>query len=283
MTSQALELSRNKTVPHEVRYLAAEVLGLAHSRLVPDALRGKPDDLLLVALTGRELGLPGLTVSLQNVYAINGTPCLSAKLCVAKALNSGLVEIWTEEFSDTQVTVAGCRTKTPGRITRVTWTTAMAKRAGLEKNPNWSKYPQNMLYARASKELVKQLCPEVMLGLDDGRHFDELAGAPVEHEPDEADMIVDTARRNAAAAASSDDDEVTDAELVDPAPLGVEDWPASWTRRMKAAGMSRADSIRIIHDVSRGAASDSGTLHPDLRPAADAALAEVLAQLDGAA
>lgn len=77
--------------------------------------------------------------------------------------------------------------------------------------------------------------------------------------------------------------EVTDAELIDdPAEVVEEDWSVSWMRRIKAAGMTRADSIRIMNDVSKGAASDSGTLHPDLRAAADTVLAEVIAHLGAA-
>lgn len=277
-TSQALELSRNPTVPHEVRYLAAEVVALANSGLVPQALRGKPDDILLIVLTGRELGLPGPNVSLQNIYAINGSTTLAAKLCVGKALKSGIVEIWTEEFGEDKVTVAGCRVSSPNRITRVTWTMAMAKRAGLDGKPNWKSYPQSMLYARASKEVVKQLCPEVMLGLDDGRHFDEIVGAPVEVESDEVE-IVDRARVANVAAMAARDAEVVVAEVV----LLEAEWVGSWRSRVKDAGLGRDDSVQIMRAVSGGAVSDSGMLPAELRSEADRLLAELVAERVGAA
>jgi hypothetical protein len=40
-----------------------------------------------------------------------------------------------------------------------------AKKAGIAGNPSYAKYPRQMLLARASAELVRQMCPEVLGGI----------------------------------------------------------------------------------------------------------------------
>ena len=50
-------------------------------------------------------------------------------------------------------------------IFRVQWTMDDAKRAGIAGNPAYAKYPRQMLMARASAELVRQMCPEVLGGI----------------------------------------------------------------------------------------------------------------------
>jgi len=167
-------------------------------------------------------------------------------------------------------------------------------RRDIEKAPDWVKKPgvkkvwketywrqrMPMLIARASSMVTKVVDPVPTLGgfpvtVADADVQDigevtpdvvlEVDAAPVEYAE-----VVEYAEPTPAVAVLHNVDD--------------EDWPVSWMRRIKAAGLGRADSIRIINDVSKGAASDSGTLvHPDLRAAADATLAEVLAHRDGAA
>ena len=68
-------------------------------------------------------------------------------------------------------------------VFRVQWTLDDAKRAGIAGNPAYAKYPRQMLLARASAELVRQMCPEVLGGIT---LFSEEA---VDIEPDDLPVI----------------------------------------------------------------------------------------------
>lgn len=61
---------------------------LARSSLVPKDLRGKPQDIIVIALTARELRLPVMT-ALNKVYVLDGKPSMSAELMVALILRDG--------------------------------------------------------------------------------------------------------------------------------------------------------------------------------------------------
>ena len=52
---------------------------LSQSLLLPDALRGKPSDVFVMLLTGRELGLSPMQ-SIRSIAVIKGKPSLSAEL-----------------------------------------------------------------------------------------------------------------------------------------------------------------------------------------------------------
>ena len=129
---------------------------------VPAALRGHPESVLACILTGEELGLGPMT-SLRMVNVIEGRPAASAELMRALVLRAGH-RIDVVEARQDRVTLAGRRKDTGGHA-KVTWTIGDAQRAGLVKNPAWSKYPRSMLLARATSELCRMLFADVIGGL----------------------------------------------------------------------------------------------------------------------
>lgn len=134
---------------------------LASSALVPNNFRGKPGDIMVAALTGRELGM-GPIASLQYVIVINGKPTLNAEGRVALIRKRG--HSITGSSTPERAVVTGRRADTGDEIT-VEWTIQMANRAGLVKNGPWKQYPEAMLWARAVSQLSRMLFADVFLGV----------------------------------------------------------------------------------------------------------------------
>jgi hypothetical protein len=77
-------------------------------------------------------------------------------------------EIWTEEYSETRVTLCGQR-RGSQHIQRVTWTIQDAERAHLSGKPVWRSYPRDMLLARASGALARLMFADVLAGMSYNR------------------------------------------------------------------------------------------------------------------
>lgn len=142
---------------------AAELAtSVAATEFVPGEMRNRPDVIAAAILFGAELGI-GPMVSLAKIAVVKGRPAPSAELGRALALGAGH-EIWVEDTTNTRVTIAGKR-RNSSHVFKVTWTMDDARRAGLASNPAYTKYPRQMLLARASAELVRQMCPDVLGGI----------------------------------------------------------------------------------------------------------------------
>lgn len=148
---------------------------LCQTAFVPASFRGKPEEAAAAILFGDEIGLTP-TQSLQSVHVISGRPGLYARTMVALALAKGH-EVWTVEKSDAKVTVAG-RRKGTNHVHEETWTTARAQKAGYTNNKKYSTDPQAMLYARAAADVVRQIAPDALAGLDYAVEELELSETP---------------------------------------------------------------------------------------------------------
>ena len=148
---------------------------LCQTAFVPASFRGKPEEAAAAILFGDEIGLTP-TQSLQSVHVISGRPGLYARTMVALALAKGH-EVWTVEKSDAKVTVAG-RRKGTSHVHEETWTTARAQKAGYTNNKKYSTDPQAMLYARAAADVVRQIAPDALAGLDYAVEELELSETP---------------------------------------------------------------------------------------------------------
>ncbi len=127
---------------------------IANTEMVPKGLRGKPEAMLAAVYLGRELGL-GPMQAMNMIDVIDGKPSLSAELQTAMIRAAGH-SIKIVEMTDQTVTVQGIRVDNGDDMT-VTFTSAMADRAGLLSKHNWKKYPEAMLWARALSMLVMSL------------------------------------------------------------------------------------------------------------------------------
>ena len=147
--------------------LAAQI---ANTDFVPAEMRNKPAAVTACILYGAEIGI-GPMQSLAKVDIVKGRPAPRAELARALALAAGH-EVRVEESTNTKVTVAGRRSGSDF-WQRVTWTMDDVKKAGIV-NQAYSKYPRQMLLARASAELVRAMCPDVLGGI--GQFAEEIDG-----------------------------------------------------------------------------------------------------------
>ena len=125
----------------------------------------RPEEAVVILLTGRELGLMPMQ-SLRGIHVVNGKPVLSADLLVAIVRRSGLCDSWqTVESTPARCEIV-TRRRGESEPARKVWTDGDAKRAGLlGKGGPWVQYPAQMLRHRCAADLVREVYPDVVLGL----------------------------------------------------------------------------------------------------------------------
>lgn len=151
----------------------------ARSGLIPDALRGKPSDVLVCILTGAELGIQPMQ-ALREIYVVEGRPYVSSMLKVAMVKQSPECLAWQMvESTDKRATFRTHR-KGDTSPTTLTFTIEEADRAGLTgptrsgKPSNWHKYPALMLRRRCASQLADEVYPDVVRGLHEESELDEI-------------------------------------------------------------------------------------------------------------
>lgn len=134
---------------------------------------------LRIAYAG-SLGLPAHAAA--EVYVIKGNLTLSAKLCRALAHNHGLRVTKVEETatSCTAAVIDGAGKE----LGRYTYTLDMAKKAGLSGD-NWTKIPDRMMFARASKRALDDYAPWVTVGVMSAEEAEEVVVAAAPFNSDE--------------------------------------------------------------------------------------------------
>ena len=144
----------------------AEIVSAA--RLAPGI--ATPEQALLILALGSDLGLSPMQ-SIRGIHIIEGRPCPSADCLAACVLRSGLAEYFSEVETTETVSTWETKRKSEAKPRRYSFSIEDAKRAGLTnrgKDPsqnNWNKYPKRMLSARAKAFLVRDVYPDLTLGL----------------------------------------------------------------------------------------------------------------------
>lgn len=145
-----------------IRYAQA----LAESGLLPKAYQRNPPNVLLALELGDALGLRPAQ-ALYQLHVIDGRPTPSAQLAAALTRRAG--HRFRLSGDDEAATATIVRADDPGHLWSVTWTVDRARRAGLldgdDDKPNWARHPGTMLKRRATLEVVRDACPEVLAGL----------------------------------------------------------------------------------------------------------------------
>lgn len=138
----------------------AKVLGM--SALLPQALRGKPADVLVTVMYGREMGLTPMQ-SIQGIYVVNGRPTCGGKLLLAKVRQAGHRVKIEATIKAARVTITRHDDPDP-HTEEFTW--ADAERAKLTTKDTWKSWPKQMLTWRAVSNAVNIQCPEVAMGFE---------------------------------------------------------------------------------------------------------------------
>lgn len=265
-TTSALTISE-----HEQRRLQGEINLILRSSLVPDAVRGKPEEMLTIALYGRALGLP-LIASLQHIVVIKGRPFVETK-ALGAVLNERGIQWMFEETSATTCTVMGRHPNDPKDwpLRRLTFTMAEAQAGGLTSNECYRKHPADMLRHRTLGKWVRANVPEVMMGMQSAGIF--LA------ESDLDQPIPQT----------FDPDEVVDGELEPPATQPHDDtqagavFVAEWRTICETNEVTAAQSAAVLTKATGGASSKAAGVPSEMRADALHALQLFIETLGAAA
>ena len=141
---------------------------LSRSSLVPKQYQGKPEDILVATIWGKEIGL-GTLQSLQNIAVINGKPSVYGDAMLALVQASPVCEGIDEHIENegTPNPSAVCIARRKGRMPVICrFSVEDAKRAGLwGKAGPWSAYPKRMLQMRARGFALRDAFPDVLKGL----------------------------------------------------------------------------------------------------------------------
>jgi hypothetical protein len=158
---------------------------LAQSALLPDALRGKPADVLVTLITGHELGLSPMQ-AIRGLHVIKGKAVMSADLTVALVKKHAECLYFRLVETTAQRAIYATERKGEGE-TKMAFTIEDAARAGLTGGDNWKKYPAAMLRARCASALARAVYPDLTLGVydpDEAREFSSGGGEPARVERD---------------------------------------------------------------------------------------------------
>lgn len=217
-------------VPWHAEYALATKL--SKSGIIPTALRNRPDDVFVVLMTGRELGI-GPMLALRSIYVLDGKPTLSADLAAACVLRSAVCEMLKPIEMTEKRCVYQAQRKGDAEPTTYTYTIEDAKQAGLAGKQNWQRHPKAMLRARCCMNAARGTFPDLVAGVYDPDEIDadekprrvaakvttvaELKAArqPVAVSPEATAHVIDNtppddlsdARREAYGAPSESDDE----------------------------------------------------------------------------
>lgn len=196
MTTEVEQSIKGLGFPSPSEWLAITGMAetLSRSKIVPYALQGKPEDIVVILLTGRDLALQP-TYALNKIHVIKGKPGLAAEAMCALVLRAGFFIGPKEGNDDTQATAVGKR----GQHTfEFTFTLDLAVRAGLcqlkdgrafardshgDRLP-WEAYTHSMLWARAVSALCRMAFSDVLMGItyvpeELGAEYVDEAGNPI--------------------------------------------------------------------------------------------------------
>lgn len=147
---------------------------LAKSGIVPEALRGKPDDITVVLLAAHDLGIAP-TQALNKVHVIKGKPGLAAELMVALALRDGH-SITPDPDNDRSKATVHYRRRDNGDSGSVSFTIDEAvdaklvewhdgKLRAVKGKDTWVQFTADMLWARAVSRLMRRVFPDALAGI----------------------------------------------------------------------------------------------------------------------
>lgn len=162
-TVTAIEPRRAGFEPENWREAAALSERLARATIIPVDLRNKPDDVLVIITTGRDLGLTAAQ-SLNGIYVVKGKPALATDTMAALILQSPVCEqFYPEKLDASGCTYVAKRKGQPAQ--RFSFSIEQARNAGLLGNDTWKKYPDQMCANRAGAIAAKKVFPDVIKGI----------------------------------------------------------------------------------------------------------------------
>jgi len=136
---------------------------LIRSGMLPSHIR-KPQEALVLAIKGKELGWKPMQ-AFAALHVINGKVEMSAESMLGLIYGmhpTATIEV--VEHTD-QICKVSAKRHPEDVPHEVEFTMEDAKRAGLTRNPTWTKYPKSMLWARAISRVRRWKFPDTAAGV----------------------------------------------------------------------------------------------------------------------
>jgi hypothetical protein len=187
---------------------------IKNSSIIPKDFIGKPDNIFIAVLMGREVGLHPIQ-AVQNIMVVNGRPTMWGDSLPALVYASGLVEKFEEEYDEkTKTAICTVRRKgdTKDHVQKFSWDDAV--KAAYDKKPGpWQTSPKRMQQMRARSFALRDKFADALKGIcmrEEVEDYEQLDNATSIAMPKE---VVDITHK--AAAFSAQEAEVVTSE---PAP-----------------------------------------------------------------
>lgn len=167
------EVRANALVPTSIHEAIQLSEIMAKANLVPDHLRGKPGDCLLIVMQAQRWGMDAVSVA-QCTSVVHGRLCYEGKLVAAALYAMGAVEGRLEyEIQGTGQAATIIVTGTPRggngpqtvRGTVKDWRTYTKNKDGKQVENAWDKIPEDMLVYRGTRQWARRYAPEALLGV----------------------------------------------------------------------------------------------------------------------
>ena len=155
----------------------------AKSGLFPDA-KAEAQAFVKV-MAGQEIGIPPFA-AMTGIHVIQGKAILGAGIIASRIKGSGKYDYRVAQHDDESCVIVFYQGGE--KIGESSFTVADAKAAGLTGNATWTKFPRNMLFARAISNGARWYCPDIFNG---PVYTPEELGADVEIIEGEA-VVVET-------------------------------------------------------------------------------------------
>ena len=133
---------------------------LGGASVLPKHIKSEADAIALM-LTGQELGLQPMQ-ALRSLHMIDGRVELSAHLMLTLMTTRLSVRFEWLESTAKAARLKLERPDQPAHVEEMTWQDA--ERAGLATRQTWTRYPKQMLRARAISNAARAYCPEILTG-----------------------------------------------------------------------------------------------------------------------
>lgn len=131
------------------------------SGALPQSLDTVPK-VVMVLQAGYEAGMQPIE-AINSFYFVNGKISIYGEMAITQVLRAGHKVDWGKCDAES-ATVTITRGDTGASMT-TTFTMKMAQERGLTKNPNYQKFPENMLRFKAFHATSRFVCPDAFHGL----------------------------------------------------------------------------------------------------------------------
>lgn len=153
----------------------------ATTKMIPERFQGKPDEIIIAVMKGKEVGLPPI-MALESIAVIDGRSCIYGQAVPALCWASGKCENIEEKFEGEEGTdayTAVCIVKRRGVPTPFVgrFSVKDSKVAGLFGKRTHGAYPKRMLQWRA-RYALDDAFPDVLMGLATREIVEEDAAQP---------------------------------------------------------------------------------------------------------